>query len=319
MLGFRYLTSPPTRYVLQFRNGEIINEGAGKSFFYFVPTTTIVSVELASVDVPFVFEEVSADFQEVTIQGQLTFRVAQPKQLVKLMNYTVDARGRYVSDDPERLRERLIQLAQVRAHRFTQSQTLMELLPQCEPLGADLLEALRTSEIVAMLGIEILALSVLSIKATPEMGKAMQAEAREQLLLRADQAVYARRNIAIELEQKLKEAELETERAIEEKKRAVRQAQMQADIAIEQQRSELVDEQVANQTKLAASDAEALRAKLAAVRGMDWKTLTACTGGGNPKALIAMAFEELAENASKIGRLDISSDVLKKLLDERDE
>jgi uncharacterized protein YhaN len=151
------------------------------------------------------------------------------------------------------------------------------------------------------------------------MAKAMQAEAREQMLLRADQAVFARRNTAIELERQIKENELNTERVVEEKKQAVRQAQMQADVAIEQQRAELVDQQVANNRKLADAQIDALRSTLEAFRPMDWKTLVAAGGQGDAKGLIAMAFQQIAEHAEKIGRLDISSDLLKSLLDQREE
>ena len=285
-----------------------------QSFFYFAPTTTLVSVPLASVDVPFVFQEVTADFQEVTLQGQLTYRVADPMKLSQLMDYTIDARGHYVSDDPTKLNDRLIQLAQVGAHEFTQRERLEKLLTQCAEVGADVLQGLRASEITTMLGLEILSLSISSAKPTPEMAKAMQADAREQLLVRADQAVYARRNTAIELERQLKENELNTERAVEEKRREVRQAQMQADVAIEQQRAELVDQQVANNRKLAEAQNEALRATLEAMKDVDWKTLSAAMGSGDARGLIAMAFQQLAENASKIGRLDISPDLLASLL-----
>ncbi len=137
---------------------------------------------------------------------------------------------------------------------------------------------------------------------------------REQLLLRADQAVYARRNTAIELERQLKENELNTERAVEEKRREVRQAQMEADVAIEQQRAELVDRQVANNRKLAEAQNEALQATLDAMKSVDWKTLTVAMGSGDARGLIAMAFQQFAENASKIGRLDVSPDLLKSLL-----
>ena len=65
-----------------------------------------------------------------------------------------------------------------------------------------------------MLGVEILALSILSIKATPEMAKALQADAREKLLQKADEAIYARRNTAVELERQIKENELNTEIAV---------------------------------------------------------------------------------------------------------
>ncbi len=113
MFGIRYLKTPPTTHVIQYRGGKIVRQGAGASFFYFAPTTSLVSVPLASVDVPFVFQEVTVDFQEVTLQGQLTYRVADPVKLSQLMDYSIDAQGRHVSDDPTRLNERLIQLAQV--------------------------------------------------------------------------------------------------------------------------------------------------------------------------------------------------------------
>lgn len=313
MFGFRYLKSPPTRHVLLYKNGQIVRQGAGASFWYFAPFASIVSVELGSVDVPFVFEEISADFQDLTIQGQLTYRVREPEKLVALLNYTVDGYGRYITDDPDKLNERLIQQIQRRTHAFTQADPLQFLLLRSDQLSNDLLTSLRESDVVLSHGLEVLSLSVLSIKASPEMAKAMQADAREQLLLKADQAVFARRNTAIELERQIKENELNTERAIEEKRREVRQAQMQADVAIEQQRAELVDQQVANDRKKAEAEIEQLRGTIDALKNVDWKTLSAASGGGNPKSLIAMAFQQIAENAQKIGRLDISPDLLKTL------
>ena len=48
---------------------------------------------------------------------------------------------------------------------------------------------------------------------------------------------------------------------------------------------------------------------------MDWKTLVAASaGGGDPKLMIALAFRELAENATKIGELNMSPDLLKSLI-----
>ncbi|HMO16001.1 MAG TPA: SPFH domain-containing protein [Pirellulaceae bacterium] len=317
MLGFRYLKSPPTRHAFLFKNGNVVRQGAGASFWYFAPTSSVVSVELGSVDVPFVFEDISSDFQDLTIQGQLTYRVIDPQKLVKLLNYTVDLQGRYTSDDPDKLNDRLIQHVQKQTHAFTQAEPLQSLLLRSEELSQVLSTSLRDSEVALTHGLEILTLSVLSIKATPEMAKAMQAEAREQLLLKADQAVFSRRNTAIELERQIKENELNTERAIEEKRREVRQAQMQADVAIELQRAELVDQQVANNRKLADAELESLRGTLEALRSVDWKTLAAAAGGGQTKGLIAMAFQQIAENAHKIGHLNISPDLLNTLLDNR--
>jgi hypothetical protein len=74
MFGMRFIKVEPTDFVLQYKRGKVVREGAGLSFFYFAPTTSLVRIPMGSVDVPFIFAEVTADFQSVTVQGQLTFR-----------------------------------------------------------------------------------------------------------------------------------------------------------------------------------------------------------------------------------------------------
>jgi len=110
MLSF--MKVPPTTYVLQYKHGQIKREGAGLSFIYYAPTSTIVAIPLASADVPFVFQESTGDFQNVTIQGQLTYRVADPKRLASVLDFSVDSRRAYYSEDPRKLPERLVHTLQ---------------------------------------------------------------------------------------------------------------------------------------------------------------------------------------------------------------
>src|SRR5215212_1980070 len=98
MFGFKYLKVPATTFVLLYKNGQIVRKGTGLSFFYFAPMSVLVQVPVTSIDVPFAFTEVSADFQEVTVQGSLTYRVIDPEKLASLLDYTVDHYGRYRSD-----------------------------------------------------------------------------------------------------------------------------------------------------------------------------------------------------------------------------
>ncbi len=320
MLGIRYTKVPPTTYVIQFRGGRVVREGAGLSLFYFAPTSTMVHVPLASRDVPFVFNEITADFQDATIQGELTYRVTDAKRIASLLDFSVDPWGRSRSDDPEKLSDRLIHAAQILARSFTQRHALADLLVQSDALVQEMLAGLKTSETATMLGVEVLALSILSIKAAPEMTKALQADAREQLLRKADEAVYARRNAAVELERQIKENELNTEIAVEQKKRQVRETQMQAEISVEQQRAELVGQRVQNERQEADSRAYALRATLEPLKDLDWRTLMAASSGAlDPKLLIAMAFRDLADGAAKIGNLNISPELLNALLETRKE
>lgn len=75
MLGYRFIKFQPSDYILKYRNGKIVKDGAGLSFFYYAPTTSIVAIPVSSTDVPFIFEEVTADFQTVTVQGQMIRRL----------------------------------------------------------------------------------------------------------------------------------------------------------------------------------------------------------------------------------------------------
>lgn len=315
MLGFRYMKAAQTTYVIHHSGGSLKKEGPGLSFWYFAPTSVIAAVPLASVDAPFAFSEVAADFQAVTIQGQLTYRVADPRRIAGLLDFTIGPGGQYLSDDPATLSDRLVPAAQVLARAVTQRFPLREILTKSDVMVAEVLPALRGDPAVTLLGIEILGFTVLSLKPAPEMAKALEAGAREALHRLADDAIYLRRNNAVEQERIIKENELATEIAVEQKRRQVRETQMAAEIAIEEQRRSLIETRVENERKDADSRAYALEATLKPVRSMDWRTLMAvAAGGGDPRTMIAVAFRELAENAQKIGQLNVSPDLLQSLL-----
>jgi SPFH domain/Band 7 family protein len=308
-----YSKNAPTTYVLHYQNGKVRQEGPGLAFWYFKPSSTIVAIPLSSRDVPFAFSEVTADFQSVTLQGQLTYRVAEPRRLAGLLDFSVRATGHYISDDPEKVPERLAQTAQTFARAIVQRLTLREALVSSEAIVTDVVTALRAAEPVRLMGVEILAFTVLAVKPTPDIARALEAEARESLQRQADEAIYARRNASVEQERRIKESELQTEIAVQEKQRQIRETQLAADISIEERRSVLVERRSENERRDADTRAYALRATLEPVRNVDWRTLMAVGGAADPKLMIALAFRELAENAAKIGEINVTPDLLKSL------
>ena len=334
MLGIRFIKMGPTDFVLQFKNGQIVREGAGLSFFCFGPTTSLVCVPIGSVDVPFIFEEVTADFQQVTVQGQLTYRVTDPKKVAQLMNFTLAPGGlSYASDDPKNLPQRLINHAQVLTRASLKSLSLRDALGQSENLVVSLRNGLQAADVIASLGVEVLALSILAIRPTPETSRALEAEARERILREADEAIYARRNAAVEQERAIKENELNTEIAVENKKRQIQEAKMEAEksvqrkkheireaemaakIELEKRNKELVVLSTANAREEADAKAYAISAVMKALSQTDAKTLQALFSVGmEPGQMVAMAFKELAESADKIGQLNISPELLRELL-----
>jgi len=310
-----YRKANPTDYVLHFSRGKLAREGAGLSFFYFAPSSSIVSVPLASVNIPFVFNEPTADFQTLTVQGQITYRIADPKRAAAMLDFTLDAKGRYVSDQYQKLPERLVYSLQTLVRAEIQALPLRQALVHGDSLTARVLLQLKASPEIVQLGVEILNLAILSLKPTPEMAKALEAEAREALNRNADEAVYSRRNSAIEQERRLKENELETELLVQTKQRELHERELEAQISLEKQRAALTDQKTENERKEADTRAYALKAVITPVRDLDWRMLMMLNPqSGDARNSIALAFQELASNAQKIGELNISPDLLRTLI-----
>jgi len=334
MFGVKFINVQPTTYLLQYRGGKIVREGIGQSFFYYSPTTSLVAVPVGSTDTPFIFQETTGDFQSVTIQGQVTYKVSEPKRLAALLNYTLARNGEsYVSEDPEKLPERIIHVINVLARAELQKLPLREAIRASDELVKSVKAGLSASVEINSLGLEVLGLSILAIKPTPETARALEAETREKLFREADEAIYARRNSAVEQERAIKENELNTEIAVENKKRQIRETQMEANRAVQEKENLLKKEALeanigledrrkdlvalAAENAKAESDARAygVSSTMKALSTADAKILQALASTGmKPEQLIAFAFQELAGKADKIGQLNISPDLLRELL-----
>lgn len=334
MFGIRFIKVQPTTYLLEYRKGRLVREGAGLAFFYYAPTTSLVAIPTASDEVPFIFEETTADFQKISIQGQITYRVADPKRLAALMNFTLSNHGQgYVSEDPAKLPQRLINIVNVQARAQVQRLPLRQAVRESDALVESIRPKLVQSPEVAALGLEILGFSILAIRPTPETARALEAETREQLLKEADEAVFRRRNAAVENERAIKENELNTENAVELKKRQIRETKMDAEFAIqekqralreadmagsvvlEQRKRELVELSATNARAEADARAYGVEVTIKALGTGDARILQALANAGmKPEQLIAVAFQEIAGKAEKIGQLNISPDLLRELM-----
>jgi hypothetical protein len=285
---FAYFKAEPTEYIIASSNGIIFRQGAGRAFWYWGPSTSIVLVPLSTTDAPFVFNESTGNFQAVTLQGQITYRIIDPLTISNLLNFTIDPHTRqYQSEDPAKLNHRIINVVQMHTRSELRQFSLEDALLSSEPLAHTVLARIQEEQVLSAMGVECLSLFFTSIKATPEMTRALEAEYREALQKRADQAIYSRRAEAVEQERKIKQNELSTS------------------VDLEQRRQELVSLQGENTRREAQFAAEAL-----AVQLTPYKELEA-------RLLLALAFRDFAENAQKIGSLTITSEILEQLLNAR--
>lgn len=333
MFGFKFTKFQPNEYVIQYRNGAVIREGAGLSFYYYAPVTSLVKLPLKSMEIPFIFEEVSEDFQSLTVQGQVTFRIVDYKKVANLLNYSIDVkRHGYLSDDPEKLAQRVINLVHVLTKKSLERRKITEAIKQSELIAVEILKDIKANEEIVQLGIEILSLSILGIKPNKDTARALEAKAREEILKQADDAIYQRRNASIEQERIVKENEFNTEIAVENKRKQVKETQLEAKKAIqlkmnqmesenlafaiaqEEKKSELIERSVANEKAKADSKAYELKAMMDSLQGMDAGVIASMANMGmKPDKLMALAFQQLAGNAEKIGQLTITPDLLSEI------
>jgi regulator of protease activity HflC (stomatin/prohibitin superfamily) len=335
MLGFKYIKFDAMTHVIHHQNGKIKNQGKGLSFFYFKPSSSITAIPMSSNDLPFIFNEITSDYQTITVQGQITYRITDPQKLSESLDYTVNDKGQYKKDDAEKLSQRIINEAQSGTTSLIQAFNLKESLRATKEIEQKIKEGLAGSDTLSLLGVEIMSVNILAIKATPEMGRALETETREKLQQEADQAIYERRNFAVEQERRIKESELNTEIAVEEKQkqiiekrmeskvvetennRKIREMNIKADISVEEERQKLIDLKVENERKEADAKSYDIASQIKPYKDLDWKTIMALSGNTGAKDNIAIAFRELAENAQKIGTLNITPDLLQNMTEQQ--
>ncbi len=338
MFNVKFIKFMPNEYVLRYKKGKIVQEGAGISFFYYVPVTSIVVVPIESSDVPFMFEEVTNDYQTVTVQGQLTYRITDYKKIVQTLNYTFNIKAKkYISDNSQKIAQRLVNISKVLTKKHIGHTPIKEAIKASEDLAKGIIAELRENEEIKSLGLEIMGFSILAIMPNKETARALEAQAREEILKKADEALYERRNASIEQECKVKENELNTEIAIENKKKQIKETQLEASRLVMQKENQIKNESLGFETELeekkkqlieltvanakAQSDAKAyeLTAMMKSFAGIDANVMKSLANMGmKPDKLIAIAFQELAEKADKIGQLNISPDLLQELLQGND-
>jgi len=336
MIMFKYIKFDSMDYVIHYQNGKIKREGKGLAFFYFAPNSSIVNIPLKSSDLSFVFREVTSDFQDLIVQGQLTFKVSEPLKLATQLDFTVDENKRHRSNDFEKLTQRILSEAQTATSGYVHSLGITTVLSKQVEIEKMLLDGLTNSKVLEVLGVEIQGVNILSVKANPEMSRALEAKIREELQTDADKAIYDRRNFAVEQERKIRESELNTEIAVEEKqkqivekkmetdlvksdnKRKLKEMEMATEISVEEKNIELIKMKTENDKKEADAKEYMLKAIMNVYKNVDWKILTALNGKNVSAAdNIALAFRELASNSTKIETLNITPDLLESLLIKR--
>lgn len=291
----QYYKGEPNHYVVRYRDGRVMRHGPGLVFWYLPFNTSIAAVPQVTQDAPFIFTETTADFQEISIQGQLTFRLTEPLAIAKRLDFTVVPRtGKYRTNDPEKLVDRVVNAVQANTRSGVNALSLEAALTTVKDLSTRVLARVQNAPELTAMGVAIESLHFNAVKATPDMQKALEADFRESLQKRADQAIYDRRKAAVDEESKISRRELDS------------------DVELEARRRDLVAKQAENRLTQAQAEAKAremeaeAETKADAIRFKLYQSLS-------PQALLGLALKDWAANAGAIGNLNLSPDLLSDL------
>ncbi len=334
MIGIRYFKADSSTYVIRTSRGKVKQRGKGLSFWYNSATTSIEAIPISVQEAPFIFNLQTADFQEIRIQGQIAYRLAEPETIAEMLNFTVKKNGQeYVSEDPLKLSDQVVRVLQTIVQTRVQAVTLREALSLNQSLVELIRETLGNRSSLTALGIGIVDVTIAAISPVPETARALEAEAREVILKEADDAIYARRKSAVEQERTIREAELQTELIVQEKEQEIEESRIEnerallrsrnetererlgAEIDAESRRRELVGLKVENGRQEADAEAYATAVRMRAFAELPVENLKALAlANMQPEQLMAMAFESLAQNAGKIGELNIGPEMFGQMI-----
>ncbi|MCR4813727.1 MAG: hypothetical protein K5879_02735 [Lachnospiraceae bacterium] len=339
-MAIRFKKFQPTEYVRVIRNGRTVKEGLGLTLLYSDIQTSILLLPATALDASFAFDElITADYQSVFVQGAVTYVIEDFKQAGKMADFSYKWEyGTRFGAALELFNKRINNVINTIVIREIGKKEIRQVIQMADEMAGIILENLRQDETMINLGIRILNINVLGIVAKPETRKALEAAAREEILKEQDDAIYKRRNAAIEQERLIKENELNTEMkvaqkeqeikerklegklALEEKEKdrriKMRNTEMEEKIKLEERNKEFVELETENNRKRAEEQAFAAAAMIKAYENANVALIEACAlANMDPKTLMAKAFMELGENAGKIGTLNMTPDLLAAIAD----
>jgi regulator of protease activity HflC (stomatin/prohibitin superfamily) len=300
---------------LYWKGGRLRRSGRGLSFFFRALSANLAEVPLDDRDLTFLFHGRTSDFQDVVVQGVVTYRVTNPEAIANRIDFSLDLRtGQYAKTPLELIADRLTQLAQQHVWAIVVRSPLADLLTDgVDRLRAAIGDGLAGEESLEAMGLAIVSVRVSSVQPDPEVEKALQTPTRERIQQQADEATFGRRALAVE------------------KERAIAENELQNRIELARRQAQLVDQEGANARRQAEEAAAAAKieaeaaaersaidttSKANAVKQIEGERLViekervAAYGALAPAALAAMAAREFAGRIQKIEHVNLSADAL---------
>jgi SPFH domain / Band 7 family len=206
----RHLRSGPTTWIRHASRGRVRREGVGLAFGFTPRTAVLSEVPVDDRELALVCHARTSDHAEISVPVGLTHRIADPARAAGRLDFGIDPHtGRPRATPLDTLATLLGELAQEPVLALMAGTPLTAALAAGpEPVRAAVAARLTNDPRLDELGIAVVAVRVLAVRAAPELERALQTPTREAAQARADEATFRRRADAVEQERAIAENEL---------------------------------------------------------------------------------------------------------------
>jgi regulator of protease activity HflC (stomatin/prohibitin superfamily) len=304
----RQLSSDASVHIQRYKRGKRVQSGRGLAFWFAPDGTSIAEIPMDDRDLPFLFNSRSKDFQEITVQGVIVWRVAKPEELSERINFSIDLkRGLHLAQPVDQIDNLLTSVAQQFAAQYLAELDVNAILSAgVGPLHERIETGLTGSERLQTMGLDVVSVRVADISPSSELKRALQTPTFERLQQQADQATFERRAMAVE------------------KERAIAENELGNQIELARRQKELIENEDANArdraqaesaAKKIAADGEAQRIRTVEQARADMEKARVDIYAALPPAvMLGLAAQEFAKKLTSIEHLNITPDVLSTLL-----
>ncbi|MEZ5339658.1 MAG: SPFH domain-containing protein [bacterium] len=311
----RHLRGESSEYILIYGGGQLRRSGPGLAFWFNPLSTAVAIVPREDIETTFMLRERSSDFQELSVQVTITYRVIDHAMAAERLNFSVSLRsGSWLEQPLDRLASFWLQRSLKSARDYISSMTVQQAVTQAPSAIADAIgEALSTDPELEAMGLGLVGVQVNSVLPSADVEKALQTPTREAIQQKADEAMFERRAIAVEKERAIKQNELDTEIELEKKNESLirkKGENRRLEIEAENEAGRLTAEGDAQQVRIRAEGQAESKRITAQAENEAEAARVALYRDAPPSVATGMALMQFASKIRDIQHLNITPDML---------
>ncbi len=304
------LRSEASSYVIRYRNGRPARAGRGLSFWFRPQRASIAELPMDDRETALFVKGRSKDFQDVAVQGRISWRVADPQRLADRVDFTIGLfTGSHKGEPIDQIESRFGGLGHQAAAQYLMERPVRDLLDSgLEPLRQRIEAALIHSPALTEIGVETITVRLSSIAPSSELERALQTPTFEALQQKADEAMFERRALAVD------------------KERAIAENELANKVELARREKQLIAEEADNAHARAVAAAEAGQVAAAAeaerIRSVEGARAEAEQGHMAvyrdlpPEVLLGLAARDFAAKLETINELNVTPDLIASLFGE---